>query len=167
MPNGIEWRTPRLRPADMTVFSQRANGWHPLASDASSGALDYVRAPILHPPFLIRFVRHDSCLSRLLEFLRWTPPWNQGTGFDALTDLEALLADAARCYLFGKPFTSGLGVHNIHQNQGDPPGSPFATENGIWQDGATILESSAGTFTAFLNKFKTQAYRTDAAGHPV
>lgn len=87
-------------------------------------------------------------------------------GIDALTDLETVLASAVRCYVFGEPFHTDLGVHNIHQNQGDPVGSPFAVENAIWQDGATIVENAAGEFTAFLNKFQTQSYRTDALGRP-
>ena len=69
--------------------------------------------------------------------------------------------------MFGEPFTTGRGVHNVHQNQGDPVGSAFAAENAIWQDGATIIESTSGKFTAFLNKFKTQSFKTDDNGRPV
>jgi len=165
-PDGIEWRIVTLKPAAMNQFKQLPNGWHSLASNEASGALDYIRSSVLHPPLGVVFVRYDSCLSRFLEFIRWNPPWKKGTGFQALTDLEAVLADAARCYVFGEPFDQGLGVHNVHQNQGDPIGSGHETENAIWQDGATIIESSNGTFTAFLNKFKTQAYKTDALGRP-
>ena len=50
-------------------------------------------------------------------------------GDNALDVLEPLRADAARIYIFGEPFTTGLGVHNVHYNQGDPPGSHQA-ENG-------------------------------------
>ncbi len=167
MPDGIEWRIVTLKPEVMNQFKQLPNGWHSLASNEVSGALDYIRSSVLHPPLGVVFVRHDSCLSRFLEFIRWNPPWRKGTGIQALTDLEGILADAARCYVFGEPFHTGLGVHNIHQNQGDPIGSGHEIENAIWQDGATIIESSNGTFTAFLNKFKTQAYKTDALGRPI
>lgn len=166
MPNGIEWRVVQLKPNAMAPFKQRANGWHTLASNEASGALDYIRSSILHPPLGVVFVRYDSCMSRFLEFIRWNPPWKKGTGIQALTDLEGILIDVARCYVFGEPFSDGLGVHNVHQNQGDPPGSGHEAENAIWQDGATIIESSNGTFIAFLNKFKTQAYKTDALGRP-
>jgi hypothetical protein len=167
MPNGIEWRVVGLRASDMAPFSQMANGWHSLVSNAQSGALDYIRSAVLHPPLGVVFVRNDSCCALFLNFIRWNPPWKKGLGIDALTDLEAVLATAARCYVFGEPFHTGLGVHNIHQNQGDPVDSPFAAENAIWQDGATIIESATGEFTAFLNKFKTQSYKTDALGRPV
>lgn len=166
MPDGIQWRTVRIRAPDFADVRALANGWHALVSAPDTGALDYVRARALHPPILFWNVRYDSCLARLLNFIRWNPPWNSGTGIQALTDLEAILIQAVRCYVFGEPFTSGLGVHNIHQNQGDPVGSPFAAENAIWQDGATIIETAQGEFHGFLNKFKTQAFKTDDQGRP-
>lgn len=58
-------------------------------------------------------------------------------------------------------------MHNIHQNQGDPSGSQWWEENGIWQDGATLLERPDGRYDVFLNKFSSQAGRTNSAGHPV
>ena len=112
-------------------------------------------------------VRYDSCLSRLLDFIRWHPPWKSGTGLQALTDLEAVIAQGVRFYIFGEPFHTGLGVHNIHQNQGDPVGGGFDAENAIWQDGGTVVETAQGDFLAFLNKFKTQAFKTDDAGRPL
>jgi uncharacterized protein YukJ len=70
-------------------------------------------------------------------------------------------------YIFGEPFTQGLGVHNIHQNQGDPADSQWWAENGTWQDGATLIRCQDDTIVAFLNKFKTQSYETDPDGHRV
>lgn len=83
-----------------------------------------------------------------------------------MTDLEAVISQGVRFYVFGESFTSGLGVHNIHQNQGDPVGGGHDAENAIWQDGATIVETSQGDFVGFLNKFKTQSFKTDDFGHP-
>jgi hypothetical protein len=166
MPDGIEWRVVTLAVADMAPFSALADGWHPLVSNAQSGALDYIRSRMLRPPFGVVRAQYEGLMYRALNYVGWNPPWNQGTGIQALTDLERVLSDTKRCYVFGEPFTSGRGVHNIHQNQGDPVNSPFAAENGIWQDGATIIESSAGAFTAFLNKFKTQSFKTDDSGRP-
>lgn len=167
MPNGIQWRLVRIRPGDFSALRALPDGWHDLLSSPTSGALDYPRSPILHPPFLIRMVRHHSLLARLLEWLRWNPPWKNGTGIQALTDLETILDRGVRFYLFGEPFTRGLGVHNIHQNQGDPIGSGHAAENAIWQDGATIVETADGSLVGFLNKFSTQSFRTDDQGRPL
>lgn len=166
MPDGVEWRIVELRPAAFAGIKALSDGWHALASTPSSGALDYPRAPVLHPPVMIYTVRYDSCLSRLLEWIRWNPPWKNGTGIQALTDLEGILNQGVRFYVFGEPFSTGLGVHNVHQNQGDPVGGGHDAENAIWQDGCTIAETADGRFLAFLNKFKTQSYRTDDLGRP-
>jgi uncharacterized protein YukJ len=96
--------------------------------------------------------------------------WNSNTGDKTLNALENILntGNVTKIYVFGEPFSSGdLGVHNIHQNQGDPSGTSWWYENGIWQDGATIIEKSDGTITAFINKFTSQSYITDGNGHPV
>ncbi len=166
MPDGIQWRVVQIRSIDFASLKALNDGWHSLQSTETSGALDYIRSRVLHPPILFWNVRYDSCLARILNFVRWNPPWKSGTGIQALTDLEAVISQGVRFYVFGEPFSSGLGVHNIHQNQGDPVGGGHDAENAIWQDGATIVETSQGDFVGFLNKFKTQAFKTDDLGHP-
>jgi hypothetical protein len=167
MPDGIQWRVVQIRSSDFAGLKALADGWHSLQSTDSSGALDYIRSRVLHPPILFWNVRYDSCLARFLNFIRWNPPWKSGTGIQALTDLEAVISQGVRFYVFGEPFRSGLGVHNIHQNQGDPVGGGHDAENAIWQDGATIVETSQGDFIGFLNKFKTQSFKTDDLGRPI
>ncbi len=167
MPDGIQWRIARIRPVDFAAIKGLSDGWHSLPSTASSNALDYIRSYVLHPPVVIWTVRYDSCLSRFLNFIRWNPPWISGTGIQSLADLEAIITQGVRFYVFGEPFTTGLGVHNIHQNQGDPIGGGHDTDNAIWQDGGTIIETAQGQFIGFLNKFKTQSFKTDNLGHPV
>ena len=73
---------------------------------------------------------------------------------------------AVRIYIFGEPYTSGLGVHNVHYNQGDPPG-PHQREDGIWQDGAVLTQAADGSLTIWQVKFKTQSLHTDDNGLPV
>lgn len=58
-------------------------------------------------------------------------------------------------------FKPGRGIHDIHFNQGNPPGR-FADQNGPWQDGGLILEfqrerQGVGIFL----KFQTQAWHSD------
>jgi uncharacterized protein YukJ len=81
-----------------------------------------------------------------------------------------VIEQGVRFYIFGEPFNSGLGVYNIHQNQGGP-GGPIGgghdAENAIWQDGATIIEMAQDEFLGFLNKFKTQSFKTDDLGRPI
>ncbi|PBC09269.1 DUF2278 family protein [Mesorhizobium sp. WSM3859] len=115
----------------------------------------------------LRPVKRITLQSRKLELWMNIAPWNSGTSLQALVDLEAVLAGAQRVMVFGEPFHDGtLGVHNIHQNQGDPPG-PHAGENATWQDGITIAFKQDGTASAFMNKFGTQSDRTDDQGKPL
>ena len=168
--DGIEWRVVPLAEAEMKGVFSLASGWHILVSNEISGALDNIRTTAFH---------RRGCnvipiiFSPILEALRrWfnlhiNPPWSSGTSVDALNVLEPLLDGCQRVFIFGEPFTyGGLGVHNIHQNQGDPAGSQWWSENGIWQDGGTIIQRADNSIVAFLTKFKTQAYQTDNNGHP-
>jgi hypothetical protein len=114
MPDGVQWRIVKVPANEFAAIKALPDGWHPVVSDQTSGALDYIRSGALHPP----------------------------------------------------PFNAGLGVHNIHQNQGDPVGGGHDTENAIWQDGGTIVETDQGDILGFLNKFKSQSFKTDYLGHP-
>lgn len=168
LPNGVEWRVVELGTSNLKGVATLPDGWHPLLSNSTSGALDYVPSSELHPRVGCVFVRYHSLLELLRRVLQaWMdPPWKQGTSIDALADLEPLLTNPKRLFIFGEPFTTGLGVHNVHQNQGDPAGSRWWAENGIWQDGATLVQRQDDSIAAFLNKFKTQSYTTDNNGHP-
>lgn len=167
VPNGVEWRVVEL--GKRYGITALANGWHPLAMTPGSGALDYVRSPEFRPRLGCLLLVFDPAMERLRRWLEagMTPAWKSGTSIEALADLEPLLANPKRLFIFGEPFTDGLGVHNIHQNQGDPLNSPWSAENGIWQDGATLIQRQDDSVVAFLNKFKTQSYRTDDLGHPI
>lgn len=169
--DGIQWRVVPLSETDMKGVAGLANGWHNLLSNVSSGAIDYIRTDAFHRPGCrVVFVRYDPLLERLRQIFNRVvnPPWTSGTSIEALNVFEPLLNNAQRVFVFGEPFTfGGLGVHNIHQNQGDPAGSKWWAENGIWQDGGTIIQRPGNAYVAFLNKFKTQAHNTDANGHPI
>ena len=163
---GVEWRTVPLRADELSSLVALGLGWHLLASNATSGALDYIRSPM----FAAR-VGCAAIIARLLHRkFNVADTWKQGNSVQALTDLEPLVnvtrSAGLKAMIFGEPFTTGLGVHNIHQNQGDPAGSPWWAENGIWQDGCTILQQSADEYVAFMNKFTSQSYTTDDLGHP-
>lgn len=164
-PDGVQWRVVRIKQDDFARLKAMPDGWHGLVTESKSGALDYIRSVVLHPPLLAPFA-YKGFLYKVLDFLRWNPTWSEGTGIQALTDLESVIAKGVRFYIFGEPFKVGLGVHNIHQNQGDPLDSIYSPENAIWQDGGTIVETSDGQFYGFLNKFKTQNFHTDQLGHP-
>lgn len=140
---GVEWRVRELDPSDWTAELALAPGFHALSRRPTSGALDYARSG--------RIAGTD---------------WTQGSAADAATALEKELASAKRVLVFGAAFTDhGNGMHDIHQNQGDPAGTQWWDQNETFQDGATILERQDGTLVAFLNKFTSQSRATDGDGH--
>lgn len=152
---GVEWKTLVVPAGAVSLVGALPAGYHELQRLESAGAVDLLR----HPAFVDR----PGCLS-----VRRTggQSWTSGSNLEAATALEATLAVGRRTLVWGEPFNSGLGMHNIHQNQGDPAGSQWWAENGIWQDGATLTARPDGAYDAFVSKFSTQADRTDAAGHP-
>jgi hypothetical protein len=134
--NGIEWRIVELGDSSTIPVAAFGDGWHDLDSVSGSGALDYCLSPEFGP---------DGA-------------WQHGTGRNAFMALEPLLRQSSRVFVFGEPFRQGRGVHNIHQNQGDPPSSPWAHENGTWQDGGIVIERTDGSMAAFLCRFRTQKH---------
>jgi hypothetical protein len=112
-----------------------ANGYHQLATDADHGALDYARHP---------------AINKDARTLTWKWDANFVVG-EKLPTFDNLFKGVKRVWVFGQPYTSGLGLHNIHQNQGNvpnsvlqapqgPDGEDHSAANGIWQDGGVILE---------------------------
>ena len=137
--NGNEWRIVELGDTSLYPFTILGDGWHRLDSVPGSGALDYCRSPQFGPDGI----------------------WQHGTGQGAFRALEPLLRQCRRLFVFGEPFRTGRGVHNIHQNQGDPASSRWAPENATWQDGAIVVERRDGSMAAFLCRFRTQRHCPD------
>ncbi|MGW0390416.1 DUF2278 family protein [Streptomyces sp. NPDC003042] len=165
---GVQWKVFTLAASVLDPVPGLGYGYHELSMTSGSGALDYLRHPALVDRPGCLFVRSPPAwLRALLDRLNPPRPWISGSNLDAARALEPLLVPGRGILIFGEPFTFGLGMHNIHQNQGDPYGTQWWAENGIWQDGATLTRRLDGQYDVFLNKFSTQADQTDAAGHPV
>jgi hypothetical protein len=185
---GVSYRVVTgLTAARLQGLAGLGDGFHPLTPDDSSGALDYIRSPLLRDPPLVQRLRWWGPLwlrfaapaaqpwgptpaERIIELVgtrlpQRAFPWIASDGDNALDRLEALLADATRIYIFGEPFTTGLGVHNVHLNQGDPPGQ-HQGEDGIWQDGAVLLQRADDAVTAWQVRFNSQSLHTDDRGLP-
>ena len=156
-----------LPPRLFTVVSGLPPGWHLLARTPTSGALDYLRSPLLRGRGGCLAVVANPLVDLVNTMVRSpTLGWIESTADNALDLLEQRLANCRRVYVFGAPYNTGRGVHDIHMNQGDPPGQ-FQHLDGVWQDGATIIETASGELNAFLTKFKTQSLATDNDGLPV
>ena len=150
---------------DLGLFAQiqaLPDGWHHLASNATSGAMDYARSPIFQKPLgclavfwtIINAIFHTN-------FQTWTDVSGNEAG-QALVDMAT---GSRKVYAFGAPYTKGLGVHDVHCNQGDPPG-PHQADDGIWQDGCVFAIKADGTLSAYLGKFSTQTLNTNNQGLP-
>ena len=151
---------------DISLFSTVLGlpaGWHQLAFNARSGAIDYARSPILQRPLgcLTVFWAVVDAVFRLDR-----QPWSNVTGNEAGTALLAMVTGSTKVFAFGAPYTTGYGVHDVHCNQGDPPG-PFQHLDGIWQDGCVFALKPDGSLSAYLGKFTTQSLRTDSNGLPI
>ncbi len=151
---------------DLNLFGPIQNltdGWHQLASNATSGAMDYARSPIFQKPL--------GCLAifwAILNAIFHTSgqTWTNVTGDEAGNALVAMVTGSRKVFAFGAPYTTGLGVHDVHCNQGDPPGQ-FQHLDGIWQDGCVFAVKADGTLSAYLGKFSTQTLNTDNNGLPL
>ncbi len=155
---GVQWKTLHIRRHLVAPAGDATPGYHDLARDRQSGALDLIRHPSI--------AEHPGCFALLLGAPRH--PWTVGDYAGASVALESILVIGRRTLVWGEPFSDGgLGIHNVHQNQGDPYGSPWWDENAIWQDGGVMVERPDGDFDAFVSKFSSQASRTDDDGHPV
>jgi len=187
---GVSYRVvPELATSTMQGVDGLDEGFHRLDSNATSGALDYLRSPLLADPPLVQELRRwgpawlrfaapaaqpwsPTPVDGIIDLVGgWLPerafPWIASDGDNALDRLEDLLADAVRIYIFGEPFSTGLGVHNVHLNQGDPPG-PHQGEDGVWQDGAVLVQQADGRVTAWQVRFNSQSLHTDdGTGLPV
>jgi Uncharacterized conserved protein (DUF2278) len=166
---GVGWQAFAARSSSFGGLAARSDGYHELARDATSGAVDVLRHPAFRHPPGCAFVRAPD---RLLAWLRdrlapRAQSWTFGSNQQAADAFEPMLVVGRRVFVFGEPFDVGLGMHNIHQNQGDPAGSQWWDENGIWQDGVTIAQRPDGRLDVFASKFSTQSDRTDDDGHPV
>ena len=160
--DGMHWRVVELGSDALQSLLHLREGWHPLDSEPDSGALDYYRSPELQPTGKCIEALPDSANTATIAEGALYALWKYGTGPAAFRDLEPLLVHSRKLFIFGEPFRRGHGVHNIHQNQGDPPQSRWYQENGIWQDGAVVVQRRDKRVAAFLCKFKTQSFFPDS-----
>ncbi|UOY89425.1 YukJ family protein [Bacillus glycinifermentans] len=72
----------------------------------------------------------------------------------------------AAIYVYGSKFDTGLGMHNIHMNQGNPRGSRWENDNGTWKDGGILIQFENSWAAVFL-AFQTQSWCTDRDGQPI
>jgi hypothetical protein len=91
--------------------------------------------------------------------------------------LSALLSKAFEgkndVYVFGRFYSEGNGIHDVHMNQGSRgryihrPGDDGNDHNDVWQDGALMIDFGAEGWTAYFPAFTQQSVPTDELGNPL
>ncbi|MBN3926023.1 DUF2278 family protein [Nostoc sp. NMS4] len=148
----------------LASLSDLEPGFIPLPSNSASvsRALDFFRSPLFDWPTGV-------------EVLPSGPGENDDLQDSLITDLKSLKSQNGDIFVFGakfpeqgqpfnprpidQEFGTKQGIHDIHMNQGNPPGR-FERDNGIFQDGGLILKFSNRYVGLFL-RFQTQWLPTD------
>jgi len=144
----------------IAILKSANSGFTDLTGAARLPALDFLRSDILSE----------------------TGPWRNSDimdGTDQVEPVASLLrllrkarADNLDVYLFGRKYIDGLGVHDVHMNQGSRP--PFLNNgiddhndhNDVWQDGAVIVDLDQPELAAYVTVFTQQMIPTDMMGNP-
>jgi Uncharacterized conserved protein (DUF2278) len=125
---GVLWKVLHVDHDVLGPVDDLGPGYHDIASTPTSGAIDLVRHPVLRvAPGCVLAREPAPWLRRIVEIVTGSARWQAGSNLDAAAALEPLLVDGRRILVFGEPFTQGLGMHNIHQNQATPPGANGGT----------------------------------------
>lgn len=134
-------------------------------------AVDFIRSNIAQPwefkPLPMTLAGPDNDLNEKLNGYVQRAMSDERAMIYAFGDTWGPEAKADRYFGF-KP---GRGIHDIHFNQGNPPG-PFAASNGKYQDGCLIFEFPATDkptqWVGIFLKFQTQAWHSDDSdGTPI
>lgn len=143
------------------ALAELAQGRNDTPSEPGGVALDFIRGNLAQPwefvPLPMSAPGPDNDLNEKLD-----------------SYVQRAMADeTAMIYAFGEPwfepdkaddyfgFLPGAGIHDIHMNQGNPPGR-FARDNGPWQDGGLIFEfPTQSQWVAIFLKFQSQAWHSD------
>ena len=142
------------------------SGFTELASNPTSGALDYIRGNLFD--------------RRLMRPLPFDVPGVDNDLNDKINRImqRALGDEEATIYAFGEKwgpeegkkdkffgFLPGNGIHDIHMNQGNV--GQFTDDDGVWQDGGLLVHFPAQQeWVGIFLKFQSQTWHTDdTTGH--
>ena len=87
--------------------------------------------------------------------------------------LSKARSDDLDVYVFGRFYSEGNGIHDVHLNQGSTksfihrPGDDSNDHNDIWQDGAVMVNIGEPEWAAYFSAFNQQLVPTDELGNPL
>jgi uncharacterized protein YukJ len=146
----------------LDTLRQAPAGFSDLTGTSGLPALDFLRSDILNA----------------------TGPWRNSDVMDGSESPEPLAAlkrllqraqgENADVYIFGRSYTDGgLGIHDVHMNQGSTSDAFFNNgqddhndHNDIWQDGAVLVDFNEPQWAAYFTAFTQQLVPTDGLGNP-
>jgi uncharacterized protein YukJ len=160
-------KAPFVHPLTDSI-KEKEEGCYSVAQEPGGIALDYIRGNLIQPQDF-----------QALPVSASGPDNDLNEKLDAYVQ-RAMSDESAMIYAFGEAwgpennkadqyfgFKPGRGIHDIHFNQGNPPGG-FAQDNGNWHDGGVIFEfPNEKQWVAIFLKFQTQAWHSTEAdsGH--
>ncbi|MFD1142059.1 DUF2278 family protein [Larkinella insperata] len=139
-------------------------GFTPVPSQPGGMALDFIRGNLF-----------DISRMQIL------PPSQDGPDNDLNDKIGFYISQAinrqADVYAFGQKwgpeperpdqyfqFEPGNGIHDIHMNQGNPPGR-YEGDNGVWQDGGVLIHfPEENRWIAYFLKFQSQTVHSEDGG---
>lgn len=155
----------------LDALRQLPMGWNELTGTNALPALDFLRSDILNKtgPWLPGSVmdasgQSEPCQS-IKQLLERVFNGTDANGENASTP--------ATVYIFGRPYNTDFGVHDIHMNQGSR-GHYFndggkTDHNEIWQDGAVLVDFADPNnpgWVAYFTSFTQQTVPCDDLGNP-
>ncbi len=180
---------------DLDVASETWQAAINVGTDNSEDGLKYRLVFDFHHPIRTTLAGLDAGFQDLtgqsalpaLDFLRsdilagtgsWrdTDPIDGSEESEPIPTLKRLLETArqqqADTYVFGRTFTSGLGLHDIHMNQGSTGSflndgvDDHNDHNDIWRDGAILVDLGDQKWAGYFTAFTQQLVPTDGLGNP-
>ncbi len=182
---GRRWRVPvnvRSSEGNPNVLYKVTDPFagHALLARLQALAPGFTALPERSPGLTLDFVRDALCACSEMRALPHSAPGEENDLQDLLEMLCRRVRREAGAEIFawgakfevGAPrpadvvFNTTAGVHDIHMNQGNPPGRFFG-DNGVHQDGGLLLSfPSTGTYVGLFLAFQSQTFDTDAQGNP-
>ncbi len=137
-------------------------GLHKTASKPGGVALDFIRGNLMQPwelkPLPLSAAGPDNDLNEKIDAYVQRAMSDEDSMIYAFGETWGPENNKADKYFGFKP---GRGIHDIHFNQGNPPGA-FAAQNGPWQDGGLLFQfPRENQWVAAFLKFQSQAWHSD------
>lgn len=145
-----------------SALLSKPKGLSPVVSSPGDVALDYIRGNLLQPDEMIQLPISangpDNDLNEKLGQFAQRALADEHSEVFALGQAWGPEPSKQDRYFH---FLPGRGIHDIHMNQGNPPGR-YEADNGVWQDGGLFFHfPDQDQWVAVFLKFRSQAWHTD------